>query len=134
MIEYSSIYKKGKITNFFIKIDKNEEFEFIQPYFIVTDLNHTRKGSIKRMDCLFSNAVWEGEQTHGWGYSGSHEIFLTIIYDIILKIYDKKLTEKAKKELKKINTHDNKIKISNATLKELRILNDEALEEKWKRG
>lgn len=130
MIEYSSIYKNGKIERFFIKTENAKEFNFIQPYFLLTSLDKKRNGNILEMDCLFSGSVWQGRQRHGWGYSSSHDVFIQLLENIN-KLYKNKLTEEAQNELKKINTHDDKINLSEETLSELDKLNGEYLAKKW---
>ena len=83
------------------------------------------------MNCLFSGSVWQGRQRHGWGYSSSHDVFSQLLENIN-KLYKNKLTEKAQNELKKINTHDDKINLSEETLNELDKLNAEQLQKKWR--
>lgn len=121
----------GKSKCFFLKIDDGIEFNFIQPYFLVTTGDHPRKGAINRMDCLFGNSVWEGTQQHGWGYSWSADVFNTLI-DIIHKLYDDKLSDEAKNELREINAHDNQIDLSTGLLEELQKLNIEYLGKKYR--
>lgn len=36
-MEFNTIYKNGKPQYFFIKTENAKEFDFIQPYFIVTN-------------------------------------------------------------------------------------------------
>lgn len=128
-MEYSSIYKNGRPDYFFLKIDNPLEFNLIQPYFIVTSYEHPRKGSILRMDCLFSGSVWQGKQRHGYGYSSSADVYETLI-SIIKALYGKSLTDETKKELASINTHNEHFTISEKALKELQTLNAQALEAK----
>ena len=128
-MKYSSIYKNGKPNYFFIKSDNPKEFNFIQPYFLVTSSDHPRKGSIKSMECLFSGSVWYGKQSHGYGYSSSADVYNTLI-SIIKALYNNKLSDKAIKELNNINTHDDEIKLSKRLLEELEKLNSQALDEK----
>lgn len=130
MIEYSSIYKNGKIERFFIKTEKGKEFNFIQPYFLLTSLDKKRNGNILELDCLFTGSVWQGRQTHGWGYSSSHDVFSQLLENI-KNLYKNKLTEKTLNELTKINTHDDKINLTEETLDELNKLNNEYLTQKW---
>jgi hypothetical protein len=125
-MKFTTIYKNGKPDYFFIKLDKPNEFSFIQPYFLVTSIDHKRHGRIKELECLFSDSVFIGKQYHGYGYSASADVYGELI-TIINKLHSKKLSERAKKELKKINTHDDEQKISKATLDELRKLNSEII-------
>ena len=37
-MEFTTIYRNGKPQYFFIKIDEPAEFNFLQPYFLVTSL------------------------------------------------------------------------------------------------
>lgn len=129
-MKYSSIYKNGKPDYFFIKADSPKEFDFIQPYFLVTSSDHPRKGSIKSMECLFSGSVWYGKQSHGYGYSSSADVYNTLI-SIIKALYNNKLSDKAIKELNNINTHDDEIKLSRRLLDELSALNIETLNNKY---
>ena len=129
-MKYSSIYKNGKPDYFFIKADNPKEFNFIQPYFLVTSSDHPRKGSIKSMECLFSGSVWYGKQSHGCGYSSSADVYNTLI-SIIKALYNNKLSDKAIKELNNINTHDDEIKLSRRLLDELSALNIETLNNKY---
>lgn len=130
-MKYSSIYKNGKPDYFFIKADNPKEFEFIQPYFFITSIDHPRKkvGNIKSMECLFSSSVWYGKQSHGYGYSSSHDVYITLII-IIKALYNHKLSDRAIKELNNINTCDDNIKLSRRLLEELKELNSHALDEK----
>lgn len=128
-MKYSSIYKNGKPDYFFIKADNPKEFNFIQPYFLVTSSDHPRKGSIKSMECLFSGSVWYGKQSHDYGYSSSADVYNTLT-SIIKALYNNKLSDKAIKELNNINTHDDEIKLSKRLLEELEKLNSQALDEK----
>lgn len=129
MIEFVSRYE-GRKHLFYIKIDKGNEFAFIQPYFLVTSYEHPRKGRINRMECLFSGSVWEGSHSHGYGYSCSADVYGTLL-DIIHKLYRSQLSEDAKAELDKINTHDTRLVLSDKTLGELERLNAEYFEKKW---
>ena len=129
-MEFNTIYKNGKPANFFIKIDDPKEFDFLQPYFLVTDLDHTRKGNILEMNCLFSCSVWYGRQRHGYGYSCSADVYGTLI-EIIKSLYSKRISKTAWNEISRINTHDDKLTLSPETLEELARLNVESLEEKY---
>ena len=129
MIEFAGRYENRK-HHFYLKIEKDAEFNFIQPYFLVTDIDHTRKGSINRMDCLFSGQVWEGTHRHGYGYSCSADVYGTLI-EIIRKNYGKKLSSESLDELDKINTHDDRLNLSDRLLEELSRFNIEKLEERF---
>jgi len=129
-MEFTTIYRNGKPQYFFIKIDEPAEFNFLQPYFLVTSIDKPRFGRILEMECLFSGSVWQGRQSHGYGYSCSADVYGTLI-DAIYKLYKKELSENAKQELNSINTHDNTLILSIATLKELSTLNTIALERKY---
>lgn len=125
-MKFTTIYKNGKPEHFFIKLDKPNEFSFLQPYFLATSIDHKRHGRIKELECLFSGSVFIGKQYHGYGYSCSADVYGELI-TIINKLHGKKLSERTKKELAKINTHDDEQKISKATLDELRELNNEII-------
>lgn len=129
-MQFTTIYRNGKSQYFFIKIDNPKEFNFLQPYFIITDIDHVRRRRILEMNCLFGGSVWYGRQTHGYGYSCSADVYGELI-NIIKTLYKDKLSEKAKKALNKINTHDEHIKLSNTLLNELCALNMEKLQEKY---
>lgn len=129
MIEFVGRYENRK-HHFYLKIENGTEFAFIQPYFLVTDIDHTRKGRINRMDCLFSGEIWEGTHSHGYGYSCSADVYGTLI-EIIEKLHKGKLSDEAKQELRAINTHDARLVLSDKLLAELEILNTEAFEKKW---
>lgn len=106
-MEYASIYKNGKVDRFFLKLDSEKEFEFIQPYFISTSIDKPRSGRIYEMDCLFSGSVWSGRQGHGYGYSASADVYGQLI-SIIEKLHKDRLTEQDRAALSKINTHNDK--------------------------
>jgi len=129
-MEFTTIYRNGKPQYFFIKIDEPAEFNFLQPYFLVTSLDKPRFGKILEMECLFSGSVWQGRQSHGYGYSCSADVYGTLL-DAIRKLHWKELSEESKNELMNINTHDNTLILSIATLKELATLNTVALERKY---
>lgn len=129
-MEFTTIYRNGKPQYFFIKIDEPAEFNFLQPYFLATSMDKPRFGRILEMECLFSGSVWQGRQSHGYGYSCSADVYGTLI-DAIYKLYKKELSENAKQELNSINTHDSTLILSIATLKELATLNTVALERKY---
>ena len=129
-MEFTTIYRNGKPQYFFIKIDEQTEFNFLQPYFLVTSMDKPRFGRILEMNCLFSGSVWQGRQSHGYGYSCSADVYGTLI-DAIYKLYKKELSEESKQELNAINTHDDILKLSGNLLAELAKLNKIALERKY---
>ena len=129
-MEFNTIYRNGKPQYFFIKIDEPTEFNFLQPYFLVTSFDHPRFGRILEMECLFSGSVWEGRQSHGHGYSCSADVYGTLI-DAIYKLYKKELSDESKQELNAINTHEDTLKLSENLLAELANLNKIALERKY---
>ena len=129
-MEFTTIYRNGKPQYFFIKIDEPAEFNFLQPYFLVTSMDKHRFGRILEMECLFSGSVWQGRQSHGYGYSCSADVYGTLI-DAIYKLYKKELSEESKQELNAINTHEDTLKLSENLLVELAKLNKIALERKY---
>lgn len=129
-MKFTTIYKNGNPQNFFIKLDSPKEFNFLQPYFIYTSMDNSRKGNILEMFVLFSGEVFAGRQRHGYGYSCSADVFGTLIHDIILKEYKNELSEEAKMELKAINTHDEQITITEKTLAELAAINEKKFAKK----
>ena len=132
-MEFNSIYKNGKPDYFFITIDsKKGERAFIQPYFIVTDIDHPRRGRIREMDVLVNTngvIVYYGKATHGYGYSHSADVYGELI-DIIRDTYGEELTDAEKEELRKINTHDDELTVSPELLEHLAELNKVALDKK----
>lgn len=132
MLQFNTIYKNGKPQYFFIKSDKREEFNFIQPYFLATSIDHPRHGRILELNTLFSGAgaVWCGRQQHGYGYSASADVYGELIA-IIKKLHGKRLSEKALQELNAINTHEDELTLSAELLEELRTLNGEAISAKY---
>ena len=129
-MEFNTIYRNGKPQYFFIKIDEPAEFNFLQPYFLVTSMDKPRFGKILEMECLFSGSVWQGRQSHGYGYSCSDDVYGTLI-DAIYKLYNKELSEESMQELNAICTHDNTLKLSENLLRELARLNAIALEREY---
>ena len=129
-MEFTTIYRNGKPQYFFIKIDEPAEFNFLQPYFLVTSMDKPRFGRILEMECLFSGSVWQGRQSHGYGYSCSADVYGTLI-DAIYKLYNKELSEESKQELNAINTHDNILKLSGNLLRGLARLNAIAVKRKY---
>lgn len=133
-MEFNSIYKNYKPDYFFITIE-NKERPFVQPYFIVTDIDHKKRGRITYMEVLqsFGNfTTYYGKGRHGYGYSFSADIYGELI-DIIRTLYKNDLTEAELEELRKINTHDEKVTLSEGLLEHLKELNKIALDEKWKK-
>lgn len=128
-MKYNVIYKNGKPERFFLMIEKPEEFNIIRPYFLATDIDHPRKGRINSMECLFSGKVWHGKQRHGYGYSSSADVYGTL-FDIIFKKYGDKLSNDAIKEIRLVNTHNDRIMLSDKMLKELPVFNNEWFSEK----
>lgn len=132
-MEFNSIYKNGKPDYFFITIDsKKGERAFIQPYFIVTDIDHPRRGRIREMNVLVNTngiIVYYGKATHGYGYSHSADVYGELI-DIIRDTYGEELTDAEEKELSKINTHDDELTVSPELLEHLAELNKVALDKK----
>lgn len=132
-MEFNSIYKNGKPDYFFITIDsKKGERAFIQPYFIVTDIDHPRRGRIREMNVLVNTngiIVYYGKATHGYGYSHSADVYGELI-DIIRDTYGEELTDAEKEELRKINTHDDELTVSPELLEHLAELNKVALDKK----
>lgn len=129
-MEFTNIYRNGKPQYFFIKIDKETEYNFLQPYFLLTSYDRPRLGLILEMECLFSGSVWQGRQSHGYGYSCSADVYDTLI-DAIKKLHKKTLSQSAIDELNAINTHDNTICFSANLLSELATLNTAALAKKY---
>lgn len=133
-MKFNSIYKNGKPDYFFITIERKKgERAFIQPYFIVTDIDHPRRGSIKEMNVLENIndvIVYYGKATHGYGYSHSADVYGELI-DIIRDSYGKELTDAEHKELNKINIHDDELTVSPELLEHLAELNKVALDKKF---
>ena len=129
-MEFNTIYRNGKPQYFFIKIDEPAEFNFLQPYFLVTSMDKPRFGRILEMECLFSGSVWQGRQSHVYGYSCSADVYGTFFFSIY-KLYSKELSDESKQELTAINTHEDTLKLSENLLKELAKLNMIALERKY---
>lgn len=138
-MKYTSIYKNGKIQNFYIKATKKEYEAFLQNYFILTNFEHPRLGNIKEMSVLFSNdyknedseAVYIGKQYHGWGYSASADVYGELL-QAIKKLYKSELNEAELEELEKIDTHKEELIISDALLEKLGALSTNKLHEKWR--
>ena len=125
---YASIYKNGKIERFFIKATMQEFNALLKPYYMVTSYDHPRKGSILEMESLFSCEVWQGRQTHGFGYSSSADVYGTLL-EIIRKMHKNSLTAEEMAELYKVNTHNEELNLSQELLQRLAQLNNEKAEE-----
>ena len=82
------------------------------------------------MECLFSGSVWQGRQSHGYGYSCSADVYDTLI-DAIKKLHKKTLSQSAIDELNAINTHESTIHLSTELLDELGTLNTAAFMKKF---
>lgn len=134
-MKFNSIYKNGKPDYFFITIDRKKgERAFIQPYFIVTDIDHPRHGRIREMNVLENMndvTIYYGKATHGYGYSHSADVYGELI-DIIRDSYGKELTDAEKTVLSKINTHDDELTLSPELLEHLAELNRVALDARFK--
>lgn len=129
-MEFTNIYRNGKPQYFFIKLDAENEYNFLQPYFLLTSYDRPRLGRILEMECLFSGSVWQGRQSHGYGYSCSADVYGTLI-GAIKKLHGKALSTAAKEELNAINTHDSTLTLSAELLTELATLNTAALAKKY---
>lgn len=133
-MEFNSIYKNGKPDYFFITIDREKgEHAFIQPYFLVTDFEHQRRGRIREMNVLTNMnnvTVYYGKAAHGYGYSHSADVYGELI-DIIEDSYGKELTDAEKDELRKVNTHNEELTLSPELLEHLAELNKIALDKKY---
>lgn len=129
-MEYTSIYKSGKPAYFFIKAESEKDFEFLQPYFLLTSFDKKRLGNILEMECLFSGAVWYGRQRHGYGYAPSRDVYDQLI-DAVKKLHQGKLSDAAQKELNEINTDENILRLSDRLLDELKERNKAALHKKY---
>ena len=138
-MKYTSTYKNGKVQNFYIKANQKEYEAFLQNYFILTSLEKPKLGNIKEMSVLFSNdykhegseAVYIGQQYHGFGYSASADVYGELL-ETIKKLYKSELNEAELEELDKINTHDETLIISDALLEKLGALSNYKLHEKWR--
>lgn len=134
-MKFTSIYKNGKPDYFFIALDATKhEFNFVQPYYLVTDMNHPRHGRIREMNALINlgtTQIQYGKGTHGYGYSFSADIYGELI-EIIRTLYKDELTESELEELRKINTHEDDLELSEGLLAHLGELNVKTLNEKFK--
>lgn len=122
IIEFARIYKNSRPQYFFLLLDKPQEWEFLRPYYLTTTSDHPRAGRILEMSCLFTDRVWSGRASHGYGYAYSADVYGTLI-DLIRKLHGKRLSAAAMQELDAINTHEDRLTLSDATLQELAALN-----------
>lgn len=127
---YSSIYKNGKPEYFFIRAESPKEWALVQPYFLLSSIDKPRVGRIRSMECLFSGDTWYGKQTHGYGYSASHDVYGQLLA-CIDKLYKDTLSDSAAAELHALNIDDDRIQVSESTLDELEKLNSAALAAKY---
>ena len=129
-MEFTNIYRNGKPQYFFIKLDAENEFNLLQPYFLLTSYDRPRLGRILEMEFLVSGSVWQGRQSHGYGYSCSADVYDTLI-GAIKKLHGKALSSTAKEELNAINTHNSTLTLSAELLAELATLNAAAIAKKY---
>lgn len=122
-MKFTTIYHNGKPQYFFIKLDHPKEFAFLQPYFLITSENKPKYGRILDMNCLFTGSVWQGRQSHGYGYSCAADVYGTLI-EIIKKLHGKTLSDNALEEINTLNIHDDDLKLSLETLSEIATLNE----------
>lgn len=121
-MEFNTIYKNGRPQYFFIRLERPEEWEILRPYYLLTTSDRPRAGRILEMDCLFSGLVWRGRVSHGYGYACNADVYGTLI-DLIHKLHGNRLSTAAVQELDAINTHEDRLTLSDATLRELAALN-----------
>lgn len=121
-MEFTTIYKNSRPQYFFVRLERPEEWAILQPYYLTATSDRPRAGRILEMDCLFSGHVWRGRMTHGYGYSCSADVYGTLI-DLIRKLHGKRLSAAAAKELDAVNTHEDRLTLTDATLQELATLN-----------
>ena len=134
-MNYTAIYKNGKIERFFIKATQKEYKAVLQNYFTLTSLDKTRLGNIKELFCLFSVdntgvGVWSGKQYHGFGYSACADVYGELIRTI-KKLFESKLTDETLEELNSLNLHDDELTLTEKALDELKELANAKLYEKW---
>lgn len=129
-MDFTTIYKNGKCQNFFIKLDRLDEFQFLHPYFLLTTYDRPRYKSILEMDCLFAGDVFYGRQKHGYGYACCADVYGSLIC-AIQELHKAKLSEAAMAELNAINHHNERLNLSDALLDELGILNSEFLDRRY---
>ena len=121
-MEFNTIYKNSRPQYFFLLLDKPEEWEFLRPYYLTTTSDHPRAGRILEMNCLFSGRVWSGRASHGYGYACSADVYGTLI-NLTHKLHGKRLSAAAAKELDAVDTHADRLTLTDATLQELATLN-----------
>lgn len=121
-MEFNTIYKNSRPQYFFLRLDKPEEWEILRPYYLTTTSDRPRAGRILEMDCLFSGRCWSGRASHGYGYACSADVYGTLI-NLIHKLHGKRLSAAAAKELDAVNTHEDRLTLTDATLQELAALN-----------
>ena len=132
-MEFNTIYKSGRPQYFFIRLDKPEEWELLRPYYLLTTSDHPRAGRILEMSCLFSGCIWSGRASHGYGYACSADVYGTLI-NLIRKLHGKRLSAAAVRELDAVNTHEDRLTLSDATLQELAALNAAAFARRCETG
>lgn len=132
-MEFNAVYKNGRPQYFFARLDKPEKWEILRPYYLLTTSDHPRAGRILEMDCLFSGHVWRGRASHGYGYAYSADVYGTLL-DLIRKLHGKHLSVAAVQELDAINTHEDRLTLSDATLQELAALNAAAFARRCETG
>lgn len=127
---YSSIYKNGRPEYFFLRAEQPKEWALVHPYFLLSSIDKPRVGRIRSMGCLFSGDTWYGKQTHGYGYSASHDVYGQLLA-CIDKLYRGTISGTAAAELHSLNIDDERIHISETTLDELEKLNSATLAAKY---
>lgn len=133
IMEFNTIYKGGRPQYFFIRLERPEEWAILQPYYLTTTYDRPRAGRILEMDCLYSGLVWYGRVSHGYGYACSADVYGTLI-DLIHKLHGNRLSAAAVKELDAVNTHEDRLTLSDATLQELAALNAAEFARRCKAG
>lgn len=127
---YQSIYKNGKPDYFFLRAETPKEWAFIQPYFLMSSIDKPRVGRIRCMECLFSGDTWYGKQTHGYGYSASHDVYGQLL-DCIAKLYKGHLSGETAAALNSLNIDDDTVHLPENVLDELDRLNSAELAKKY---
>lgn len=127
---YQSIYKNGKPEYFFLRAETPKEWAFIQPYFLLSSIAKPRVGRIRCMECLFSGDTWYGKQTHGYGYSASHDVYGQLL-ECIAKLYKGRLSGETIAALKSLNIDNDTLKLPENVLAELDQLNSAELTKKY---
>lgn len=121
-MEFARIYKNSRPQYFFLRLDKPEEREILRPYYLLTTSDHPRAGRILEMHCLFTDRVWSGRASHGYGCACCADVYGTLI-SLIHKLHGRRLSSAAVQELDAINPHEDRLTLSDATLRELAALN-----------